>query len=173
MIEQSRHTAEEQRAHAARKSKVGLGNCVTGHPVQNPQHAHTRWSLESTGISVRSCTSKAGASSPNGNSRPHSHTHSSGKSSSNGNSVSNSNSNGNRGNSRNSDLVAEEAKLINGTSSHRHGHGHGQSHQPRYAGAGEEDCEESEHSNSESCASMCETFSFLSVDKKRNSYGKI
>ena len=161
MIEQSRHTAEEQRTHAARKSKVGLGNCVTGHPGQTPQHLHARWSLESTGISVRSCTSKASASSPISHSRPHSHTQSSGKS----NSHSVSNSNSNRGNSR----MAEEAKLINGTSSHRHSH----AHQPRYAGEGEEDCEESEHSNSESCTSMCETFSFLSTDKKRNSYGKI
>ena len=162
MIEQSRHTAEEQRAHAARKSKVGLGNCVMAHPGSAPQHVHARWSLESTGISVRSCTSQASASSPHSHScsrpQPHGHTQSSGKSKSNNN-------------SRNSALATEEAKLIQGTGSHRHSHGH--QPQPRYAGEGEEDCEESEHSNSETCASMCETFSFLSVDKKRNSYGKI
>ena len=167
MIEQSRHTAEEQRTHAARKSKVGLGNCVTGHPGQTQQHLHPRWSLENTGISVRSCTSKASASSPNSHSRPHAHTQSSGQSNSNSKNIINSNSN--RGSSRNCALMAEEAKLINGISSHSHSH----VHQPRYAGEFEEDCEESEHSNSESCTSMCETFSFLSTDKKRNSYGKI
>ena len=38
---------------------------------------------------------------------------------------------------------------------------------------GEEDFEDSEHSNSESCVSMCESFSFLNADKKRSIYGSI
>ena len=37
----------------------------------------------------------------------------------------------------------------------------------------EEDCDDSEHSNNESCVSMCESFSFLSAAEKKRPYGVI
>ena len=130
MIEQSRRTAEEQRANMHTHSRVGLGACM-GARAAMAANGPTPWGSDSSVSSFRSGRSKVPTAAHNNSSSNSSMSH------------------GRRG---------EETKLMMAGSDRDQG---------------EEDSEDSEHTNSESCVSMCESFSFLSTDKKRSVYGII